>query len=392
MISVTEAKRILAKNLPGSQISECSIYSSYNKILAADAVSAIDVPSFDNSAMDGYAFLYEASIEELEVSGEVQAGFFPEESVGKGSAFRIFTGGCMPKGADTVIPQELVKVHSNDRISFDIRSISPAANVRKTGEQTQKGEIVVRKGHLLNPGSVGLLASVGINEVKIYQKPKVGIIVTGNELIEPGKDLKPGQIYNSNGPLLCAALKKYDIEPHLLLRAEDNRKLLDEKIALCLERCDLLLLTGGISVGDYDLVYDALASKGVRELFYKVKQRPGKPFFAGKKDEKIVFALPGNPASVASCFVQYIKPVIKHFLGYGNVWAPDALLPLETDIQKKRGLTFFLKCTNHKGKARITTGQQSFNLMPYGKAKALAELQEEVERVEAGTLVKIYYW
>jgi len=153
----------------------------------------------------------------------------------------------------------------------------------------------------------------------------------------------------------------------------------------------VLLLSGGISVGDYDFVKECLEQAGVKELFYKVKQRPGKPFFAGVKGDKYIFALPGNPASVLSCFQQYVRPALKYMMGQDNVWEPDEMLELAEDVTKKTGFTFFMKARREHGKVRVLSGQQSFNLFAFNEADCLVELEEESELIESGSMVKVYW-
>lgn len=393
MISVKQAKELIKNQLPGRQTGVVEISSCNGSVLAGDVTSAIDVPSFDNSAMDGYAFLYKPGCNKLNVIGELKAGHLSRGSIIQPEeACRIFTGAAIPKGADTVIPQELVEKGDEGTIEFDIHSIKPGANVRKKGTQTREGDVVLRRGRVLDPGALALAASVGVNELEVFHPPSVGIIVTGDELVPPGNKLKPGQIYDSNTTLLTASLDNLGIKPRLVFRASDNRVELGEQIDHCLENCDLVILTGGISVGDYDFVYELLNSRGVNKLFYKVKQRPGKPLFAGVREDTMVFALPGNPASVASCFIQYVKPVIRHLLGFERPFEADAKLPLSTDFQKKKGLTFFLKVRATPAGAMVPDGQQSFNLMPFNTSDAFAELDEEATVVKAGTVVNVYRW
>ncbi len=391
MISVAQAKKLIKSNLPPRQTRVLEIGSCTGVVLATDVKSGVDVPNFDNSAMDGYAFRYKAGCEKLNVVGELKAGAFPTEELKAGQAFRIFTGAPMPKGADTVIPQELVK-KEDDAVVFEKNAVKRGANVRKQGTQTRKGEVILKRGRVLDPGALSLAASVGVDKLKVFRRPYVGIIVTGDELVTPGKKLKPGQIYDSNTVLLTSALNTLNVVPRFVFRVADSRKELDKHIDTCLEHCDVVLLTGGISVGDYDFVYELLNSRGVKKLFYKLKQRPGKPLFAGVRDETMVFALPGNPVSVASCFVQYVKPVIRHLRGFDHTFEPDLKLPLSSDFQKQPGLTYFLKVRTTPNAAVVPKGQQSFNLMPFTNADAFAELDAESEVVRTGTMVNVYKW
>ncbi|UJH92970.1 molybdopterin-binding protein [Antarcticibacterium sp. 1MA-6-2] len=205
-----------------------------------------------------------------------------------------------------------------------------------------------------------------------------------------GSTLKEGEIYNSNGPMLEAFLNEVGILNTTHYRATDDKDELQKVMDEALQKHDFLLLSGGISVGDYDFVKQCLEKAGVKELFYKIKQRPGKPLFAGKKDNKWIFALPGNPASVLSCFNLYVKPCLKFRLGFDNVWSPGQILPLREDQLKKQGFTFFLKGRIDGGEIKILDGQQSFNLQAFNTANCLVELEEQNEIVEMGTPVKVY--
>ncbi len=390
MISVNEARKIISENTDKAQEMIVGLQKSLGRLVAEDIYSPIDVPSFDNSAMDGYAMEFDGQ-KEWELEGVIQAGDISIQKVTKGKAVRIFTGAKIPEGADTVIQQELID--RNDEtgiISYHQDKIKKGSNVRLKGSQCKKGELILKTGTRITPGVIGLLASVGIAEVSIFSTPSVAYIITGDELKEVGSQLREGEIYNSNGPMLEALLSNIGINEVVAYKATDDKEELQQKINEVLEKYDVLLLSGGISVGEYDFVKECLENAGVRELFYKIKQRPGKPMFAGKKDKKSIFALPGNPASVLSCFNQYVKPSLKIMMGCENVWEPDRMLPLEENHSKKTGFTFFLKGRTKGDKLIILGGQQSFNLQAFSIANCLVELGEESEVVKAGTTVKIY--
>lgn len=391
MISVNQARKILSENLERAEKKQVQLKDTLGKILAEDVRSPIDVPSFNNSAKDGYAIKFDKHQDFYHLKNTIQAGDTSKYTISEGEAARIFTGAKMPKGSDTAIPQETVqRDEKTGKITFQKDKITTGSNVRYKGSQCKKGDLIAKKGTKINPGAIGLLASVGLAEVSIYVPPKVTYIITGNELKEVGSPLKEGEIYNSNGPMLQALLEKMSIHKISALKAFDEKEALQQTINSALEETDILLLTGGISVGDYDFVEECLKNAGIKELFYKVKQRPGKPFFVGKKDRKWVFALPGNPASVFSCFNQYVKPCLNYLLGNNEIWNPDFVLPLLEDQKKKSGLTFFLKAKKEGKKIIILSGQQSFNMQAFSEANCLVELDEESELVKAGTPVKIY--
>jgi molybdopterin molybdotransferase len=391
MISVKEAKSILSENIETGPVKRVPLEDAIGFTLAEDIHSPIDVPSFDNSAMDGYALTLDGNTSELKVSHIIQAGAAELPVIKTDEAARIFTGAPVPEGTDTVIQQELIE-RNGDLIHFDPSAIQKGANIRLKGSQNRKGDLLIEAGSLITPGTIGLLASVGIGEVKIYRSPSVAIILTGNELREVGTTLELGQIYNSNGPVLKTYLRQLGVTEIEVFKAPDKPEELQKSIDAALEKHDFILLSGGISVGDYDFVKEGLAKGGVRELFYKIKQRPGKPLFAGKKGQKLIFALPGNPASVISCFVQYVKPSLLQWMGSKTSWQPTAVLPISNNYSKKQGFTFFMKALMENGKVSTLTGQESFNQISFAVANCFVELPEDNEEVEAGTMVNVYSW
>lgn len=391
IISVSEAKARLKHHIPKGPSSFCPIRLSNGKILAKDIVAPMDVPSFDNSAMDGYAIAWQDEGEIREVVGLVAAGDSELKSLQKGEAVRIFTGAPIPPGADTVIQQEKI-IRTGNRIQFERNEFRKGTSVRLRGAQCKKGNEILEAGSQINPGTIALLASLGISEIEVYDLPTIALIVTGNELREIGQELSPGQIYNSSGPAIQAYLATIGVNDIRIFHTEDDFEKVILTIREALKVCDFLLLTGGISVGDFDFVKDGLKENEVEEIFYKITQRPGKPLFAGKKKGKVIFALPGNPASVLTCFLNYVKPSILQWAGHSDSWKPTLVLPLADIFTKSVNLTLFLKAKIENGKIKILPGQESFNLLSFGQADGLAEIPIESEFLESGTLVSFYWW
>ena len=390
-IEVTEAKNILKSlRIQGSPVL-LPLGKSLGKFNAKAILATMDVPSFDNSGMDGYAIAWSETGESREVVDVIQAGANPDFNLEHGKAVRIFTGAPVPKGADTVIPQEYIDRTGNE-ISFEPNRFSKGNNVRKKGAQCKEGEEIVTAGSKITPGTIGLLASLGIGEVEVFPSPKVALILTGDEIIDLGNPLQPGQIYNANGPALQAYLELLGISELQIYKVKDEEKEVTRVIGEALANSDFLLLTGGISVGDYDFVKGSLEENGVDQLFYKIKQRPGKPFFAGRKGDKLIFALPGNPASVLSCFMQYVKPCLLEWMGNSSAWAGPYYLPIAQDYNKRTELTFFLKAKIETGKITLLSGQESFNLLPFGVADGLAEIPSDLEHIHEDGLVAFYPW
>lgn len=391
IISVSEAKARLKNRIPIGSKQLCPIHITNGKVLANNIIAPMDVPSFDNSAMDGYAIAWEDAGESREVVGLVAAGDSELKSLQKGEAARIFTGAPIPQGADTVIQQEKI-LRTGNQIQFVRKDFRQGASVRLRGTQCKQGDKILKAGTQINPGTIALFASLGIAEVEVFDLPKIALIVTGNELREVGQELNSGQIYNSSGPAIQAYLTAIGVKDIQIFHAEDDFEKVILTIKEALKVSDFLLLTGGISVGDFDFVKDGLGENDVEEIFYKISQRPGKPLFAGKKEGKVVFALPGNPASVLTCFLNYVKPSILQWAGHSDPWKPTLVLPLADLFTKSVNLTFFLKAKIENGKVQILPGQESFNLLSFGQADGLAEIPMESEFLEAGMLVSFYSW
>jgi molybdopterin molybdotransferase len=265
-------------------------------------------------------------------------------------------------------------------------------NLRRAGSQCEQGQLILPEGTRITPGTIGLLASLGIEEVSVFAAPQVSIILTGDEVVELGQALQPGQIYNANGPALLGYLSLLGISAVKVYKVKDDSAEVIRVIGEALASADLLLLTGGISVGDYDFVQEGLAENGVETLFYKVKQKPGKPLLAGIKEDKLIFALPGNPASVLTCFMQYVKPSIAQWMGNPAAWEQAISYPLATNWEKQAKLTVFLKARLVAGQVEILPGQESFNLLSFGIADGLVEVGEQLFEVAAGTSLPFYPW
>jgi len=393
MISVNQAKNLLQSHIIRGKINELPLGETIGLFLGEDIHSPIDIPFFDNSAMDGYAISWKKNhaFRKLRPETKIRAGEMDGLSIGENEAIRIFTGAPVPKGADTIIPQEWVKIE-DDVLSFEIEKFEKGANLRQRGAQNKAGELIASKGSEVTPGMIGLLSSVGLDKIPVFAPPSVGIILTGDELEELGNPLVFGKVYDSNGPVLKSYLDKLGIKIVELTKAVDDPTQLQNTIYSMIEKYDILIISGGISVGDYDYVKGSLENAGVNELFYKVKQKPGKPLFVGQRANQWIFALPGNPASTLTCFNQYVKPCLLNWMGKENPWEPLGYFPLQTEFRKKPGLTFFLKARLINGSVEILPGQESFNLISYGTANCIAEVKEIDEYLPSGTQVAIYTW
>jgi molybdopterin molybdotransferase len=390
-IAVQEAKEILQDlSLSGEKV-QLPLQKALGYWIASPIYAPMQVPSFDNSGMDGYAFAWEDGGASRQLAQVVQAGTFPDFTLQPGTAVRIFTGAPVPKGADTIVQQEWVRVEG-DRIFFELEKLTQGMNLRRAGSQCELGQLVLPEGTRITPGTLGLLASLGVEEVSVFAAPQVSIILTGDEVVEVGQTLQPGQIYNANGPTLLGYLSQLGISAVKVFKVKDDPTEVIRVIGEALASSDVLLLTGGVSVGDFDFVKEGLAENGVETLFYKVKQKPGKPLLAGIKEGKLIFALPGNPASVLTCFMQYVKPSIAQWMGNPAAWEHSITYPLATNWEKQAKLTVFLKARLVAGVVEVLPGQESFNLLSFGSADGLIEINEDQQSLKEGTLVPFYPW
>ena len=379
MISVQEAKKIISDTIPFGPIHECKLTEALGLGLAQEITAPINFPSSAQSAMDGFAIRFGdlLSHETFQVTEVIQAGQDVSHlSFVSGQACRIFTGAALPAFFDTVIMQEHATVN-HATLSFQ-GEIVPGQHVRPIGSQTKQGDIVLPKGHVLTPASLSLLASLGIEKIPVVQKPIIQCIHTGNELIQVGKTLAPGQVYESNSIALTSALQQMHLTTLAPKGVEDELNALQESIRLALEKADVILLTGGVSVGDYDFVHQALSQLGVDILFHKIKQKPGKPLLFGQYKNKFIFGLPGNPGSVMTCFYQYVKPALLQYLGHPQPFQTGIFLPLLAEYVKKPGLTHFVKAQVQLNGVMPLDHQESYKMNGFAHANCLIEFSEEI--------------
>jgi molybdopterin molybdotransferase len=334
--------------------------------------------------MDGFAFAYVdwQPGKSLSIQGEMQAGSKTDFTLPAGGAARIFTGAPLPAGADTVVMQEKVKTVNKELIIED-EQLKKGSNVRAIGSAIKAGALALEENSVLSPGAIGFLAGMGISRVNAFSRPAVGIIVTGNELVQPGLALQYGEVYESNSFALTTALLQQQLTNIKVYSAADEALQVKQVLAQALEENDIVLLTGGVSVGDYDFVVQAAEACGVEQLFHKIKQRPGKPLYFGRKEKKLVFGLPGNPSSVLSCFYQYVLLALQAAL-------PVMHAPLTTALQKPAGLTHFLKAWYDGKTVTPLDAQESYRMSSFAKANCLLQLEEATTSCAAGDTMEIH--
>ncbi len=324
-------------------LSEC-----FGRVLAASVTAAENVPPFDRSPYDGYALRSvdtvgasrEAPVT-LRIIEEVPAGAVPTRPCTQGSAVKILTGAPIPEGADAVINYERTEfTESSVKIFAPIKS---GDNIVRTGEDVRKGDILVREGQVIDPGAAGTLAAQGIARPKVYRRPKVGVISTGNEVTEIDAPLAPGKIYNSNRYTLLAALQEIGCESVYLGLAGDCPEAICELIRKGLADCDAVVTTGGVSVGDYDFTPDAMERAGVNILFRGVQLKPGMACAYGEKEGKLVCGLSGNPASSLTNFYTVAAPALKKMTGLRDYAPQEIQVTLAADFKKKSPATRLLR-------------------------------------------------
>ena len=390
MINVAEAKKIILEHTGILSPAELPLSKASGLVLAVDLFAMTDIPAFPQSSMDGYAFSFSGwqKHKKLKITGEVAAGSNKTFQLAPENAVRIFTGAAVPAGADTVIMQEKVQVE-NGELKIEDESLKEGNSVRPQGSEIKAGALALEKDSVLSPAAIGFLAGIGVTEVTVYPNPSVSIIITGNELQQPGKTLQHGQVYESNSFALTAVLQQLHVENVQILHATDKPEVVTETLKKALQQSDIVLLTGGISVGDYDFVLQASTECGVEKLFHKVKQRPGKPLYFGKKGNKLVFGLPGNPSSVLTCFYQYVVPALEKSAKRKTI-LQTVRAPLSRSFQKAQGLTHFLKGRYDDNFATPLDAQESYRLSSFAKANCLIQVDEEITFLSEGELVTIY--
>ncbi len=390
MISVAAAKKIIQEVSIPLQPKEVALQGAAGMALAADIYSTIDIPAFNQSSVDGYAFSFEGWQQNplLKIDGEMAAGDASTNTLLPQHAIRIFTGAAVPDGADSIVMQEKILIENGILRIGDI-NLKKGANLRPKGSEITAGELALEKGTILSPAAIGYLAGFGIDKLLVFPKPAISIIVTGKELQQPGVPLANGQVYESNSYTLSAALQQLGINNVKIYRADDDLAILTAILQDALLQSDVVLLTGGISVGDYDFVLQAATNCGITKRFHRIKQRPGKPMYFGTKNNQLVFGLPGNPSSVLTCFYEYVIPALKQ-LSCTKKGIETQVVPLCKSVSNPAGLSFFLNGMFDVKTATALGAQESYRLSSFAKANCLIMIDEAIETLAEGNLVEIH--
>jgi len=387
MISIQQAISIVKKSTNPLNTSEKKhINNCLGFTLAEGVFSSINMPPFRQSAMDGFAVkIHESNT--YKIIDEVKAGDGHQPTLHSGEAVRIFTGAPVPDTANAIIIQEHVTVEK--QILTANKPIALNANIRPLGEQTKKGNIALKKGTKLTPAGIGFLTSLGITEVVINKPLSISLVVTGNELAKAGEPLQYGQIYESNAIMLSSALRGLGYMNVEITTVGDDYQSTYNVLKNVISNNDMVLVSGGISVGDYDFVGKALLDIGVEQLFYKVKQKPGKPLFFGKKENAFVFALPGNPASALSCFYVYVNTALQRLSGNKHFELLKTTAKSKSSFNKKGDRSQFLKAIYNNNTVEILEGQNSSMIHTFAIANALVYVPENLHKINIDDTVDV---
>lgn len=396
LLSVEDAlSRIQSFIEPVTETQNLGIMDALHHVLAEDVISPINVPPYINSAMDGYAVkgsdLPASDNAELKVIGTSFAGTPFEGTVNDGECIRIMTGAQMPEGADTVIMQEHV-VREDDIIRI-VSGHCAGQNVRHAGEDIQQGGVVLQPGKFLGPAELGLLASLGVPEVKVKRKIKVAFFSTGDELRPVGEKLEQGQIYDSNRYSLFGMLSELGVEIIDLGVIKDDPQAVEEAFVKASTMADAVFTSGGVSVGDADYVKQTLDKIGQVD-FWRIRMKPGKPLAVGKINNAIFFGLPGNPVSVMATFYIFALPALKRLMGQTDIEQVTFKIPCKSGLKKRPGRTDFQRGIMHRDEngEMVVDGagmQASHILSGMSKANCFIILAAEAGNVEPGELVEV---
>ena len=397
MISLQEAQERVLDSIPILPPVEVDLLNALGLSLARPVYAGNNVPPFTNSAMDGYALngsdligADEKTPVVLTVVGDLAAGYTCDIHINSGEALRIMTGAPLPPGTDTVVQVELTK--TIEKQVFIYKELETGSNVRYSGEDIKKGDKVLFPGIELGPAELGVAASLGVSKLFCFPRPVVGIITTGDELIAVDEKLTPGKIRDSNSYALYGLVQKAGGIPLRLGVAGDTFEVLEQMILKNIDKVDCLMTTGGVSVGDYDMVKDVLESLGDVN-FWRILMKPGKPQAFGMIGNKPLFGFPGNPVSTMVSFEQLGRPALRKMMGCKKLFRTVVDAILEAPIVRKPGRVEFIRVSlswrNGSFYARSTGSQGSGILSSMVKGNALAVIEPEISSLAAGSLVNV---
>lgn len=373
MIAVGDAVDAVLAEVRRLPSEEVSLLEALGRAAGQAIISPEQTPPFDNSAMDGYAVsgaLLDSGVREFSVVADIPAGRWVDHMIAPGSAAKIMTGAPLPPGVDTVVPVELTE-RQGDQVTVR-EAVRAGANVRRAGEDVAAGDVLFERGAPLGPAETGVLASVGFETVAVARRPRVAILATGSELVAPGEALAPGQIRNSNSITARGQVLAAGGDPVIMGIAPDDIEVTRRLMAAALEQ-DVVVTSGGVSVGDYDFVKQVQDELGVERRFWGVSTKPGKPLAFGVRGDTLVFGVPGNPVAAMVSFELYVRPAILALQGRADVYRPFVYARAAEDQRGSRGRTELRRCRlahGLEGWTFVTTGPQGSGIL---RSMALAD-------------------
>jgi molybdopterin molybdotransferase len=383
LLTVDEARAAILERVRPLPAETVPLADAAGRVLAATATSAVDLPPFPSSAMDGFAVRSADAPGRLRVVARIAAGSPAPRALAAGEAMAISTGGVVPDGADAVIPIEVV---SEDGESVEVPGAERGAHVRPRGGDLAAGDLVVEGGTLLRPAELAALAASGVGEVASARRPRVALVTTGSELRRPGEPLEPGQIYESNGVMLAAAAASAGAVVGAAVSVADDDDAHRDALEYGLEG-DVLVTSGGVSVGPHDLVRRIEADLGVTEVFWRVAVKPGKPISFGVRGDTLVFGLPGNPVSSLVCFELFVRPALLALQGARDPGPAYGAGVLGSNVRRNAERDEFLRARLRDGVLEPLTGQESHMIARAAAADALVLAPRGDGELEAGSRV-----
>ncbi len=400
MLNTEEALNIVLAHAELPEPARIPLDEAAGLVLAEDVAARGNVPPFANSAMDGFAVLAsdiqqasEATPVRLHILEDVPAGSVATQPVRSGTAIRIMTGAPLPEGADTVVHVEVTRVEGGDVLI--LLALKRGFNVRRAGEDMTDGTVVLHAGSILRPGEIGVCAAAGHDAVSVYPRTRVAILTTGSELVDAADELTPGHIRDANAHSLRAQIAAIGAVPIVFARVPDTREAVRSSLDRALAGSDVVLTNGGISVGDYDFVKDVLQEMGAQLVFWRVKQKPGKPMAFWTLGHKRIVGLPGNPVSCMVCLEEYVRPLIRRMMGFSLLRRPVRTALLDERYTKgwDTGRTHFVRVRLREDggilRAALTGSQGSGILTSMARAEAIAIIPEEATVIDAGATVQV---
>ena len=397
MIRVEEALKQILSAIPRLDLEKVGILNALGRVLGEDIFAPRNLPPADNSAMDGYAVQAGDTAGAgpdkpavLEVIEDIPAGVLPQKAIGPGQASRIMTGAPLPQGADSVVRME--DTEKDGKHVKILVSLAGGTDIRRAGEDVREGELVIPQGTVIRPAEVGMLAALGRSFIYVHQRPVVAVLATGDELMDIDGGPSSWKIISSNTYATTAQILESGAIPMQIGIAQDRREDLIKKFQAA-SRADIIISSGGVSAGDYDLVKDIMKEVGNRMRFWQVAMRPGKPLAFGALGGVPVFGLPGNPVSSMVSFEQFVRPSILKMMGYQRLFRKVIKAKLEEDIAKQEGMRYFLRGFVKKADGLYTvstTGEQGSGILKsMVRANGLIVLPEDVTAARKGDNVSV---